>query len=195
MRTWVLVVLAVTVAVGGCALISREPEMSPHEVVTKFYRWYIGYPGNPLVDREYRESPYLAKSFVQEVDGVLAGDFRADPILLAQDIPVRFSVNEAKISGGQATVMVSFYWGGNPTPTRRPSAPFWSSNQRETSLRPCCPRPRGGVESSLSIAYNPGHIARRMGRRISQARCILEMSLVSVSCEALSALKQVHRSG
>jgi hypothetical protein len=99
MRTWVLVVLAVTVAVGGCALISREPEMSPQEVVTKFYRWYIGYPGNPLVDREYRESPYLAKSFVQEVDGVLAGDFRADPILLAQDIPVRSAWTRRRFQG------------------------------------------------------------------------------------------------
>jgi hypothetical protein len=119
MRCKVLLALTAILVLGGCGLISREPEMSPQEVVTKFYRWYIGYPGNPLVDREYRESPYLAESFIQEVDGVLSGDFRADPILLAQDIPERFSVDKAEISGEQASVIVSLYWGGNPTPNER----------------------------------------------------------------------------
>jgi len=119
MRSRISVVLAVVIVLSGCGLVSREPEMSPQEVVTKFYRWYIGYPGNPLVDREYRESPYLADSFMQEVDETLEGGFRADPILLAQDIPERFSVDEADITGNQATVIVSLYWGGNPTPTTR----------------------------------------------------------------------------
>jgi hypothetical protein len=38
---------------------------------------------------------------------------------LAQDIPERFSVDEAEIAGDQAIVMVDFYWGGNPTPSKR----------------------------------------------------------------------------
>ena len=119
MRRWILVVAAVLIALSGCGLFSTEPEMSPQEVVTKFFRWYIGYPGNPLADREYRESPYLADVFIQEVDEVLDGQVMADPILLAQDIPERFSVDEGEVSGDQATVMVSLYWGGNPTPTGR----------------------------------------------------------------------------
>ena len=121
MKPWRLfaLVLAVLLAASGCAWVTRQPELSPEEVVTKFYRWYIGYPGNPLVDREYRESPYLAESFVEDVDEILAGDFRADPILLAQDIPERFSVERAEISKDQATVMVLFYWSGNSTPIRR----------------------------------------------------------------------------
>jgi hypothetical protein len=57
--------LGIVLVLGGCAWVSSEPEMSPQEVVTKFYRWYIGYPGNPLVDREYRESPYLAETYIQ----------------------------------------------------------------------------------------------------------------------------------
>jgi hypothetical protein len=119
MRPRFLVALAVMVAVGGCGLVSREPEISPQEVVTKFYRWYIGYPGNPLVDREYRESPYLADTFIREVDETLEGQLIADPILLAQDIPERFSVDEGETAGDRATVLVSFYWGGNPTPSKR----------------------------------------------------------------------------
>lgn len=107
-----------TTALAGCAC-AAEPEFSPEEVVTKFYRWYIGYPGNPLADREYRTSPYLADSFVQEVDEIVAGDFRADPILLAQDIPERFTVEEADISKNQTTVTIDFYWPGNPTPASR----------------------------------------------------------------------------
>jgi len=121
MSVWHLValILVVALALGGCAWVSREPELSPQEVVTKFYRWYIGYPGNPLVDRKYRESAYLAETFIQDVDEVLAGDFRADPILLAQDIPERFTVEEAETSGEAATVRVHFYWSGNPTPSVR----------------------------------------------------------------------------
>ena len=114
-----VILVAGLLASGGCAWVSREPELSPQEVVTKFYRWYIGYPGNPLVDREYRQSPYLAESFIRDVDEVVEGGFQADPILLAQDIPERFTVEEADTSGDQATVTVHFYWGGNPTPTER----------------------------------------------------------------------------
>lgn len=119
MKLKVLIILAVLIAVSGCGLISQEPEMSPQEVVTKFYRWYIGYPGNPLVDREYRESPYLAESYIEKIDEALEGGFMADPILLAQDIPERFTVDETEAVGDEATVIVSLYWGGNPTPSRR----------------------------------------------------------------------------
>ena len=104
---------------SGCALVSQEPELSPQEVVSKFYRWYIGYPGNPLVDREYRESPYLAESLISEVDQMAEEGFMADPFLLAQDIPERYSVDEAEVSEDDATVGVRLYWGGNPTPTER----------------------------------------------------------------------------
>jgi len=104
---------------NGCGLVQPEPTLSPQEVVSKFYRWYVGYPGNPLVDREYRESPYLAESFVSEVDEMAKRGFRADPFLLAQDIPERFTVEGAEVSGEEAMVLVSLYWGGNPTPTAR----------------------------------------------------------------------------
>jgi hypothetical protein len=109
------------VALSGCALAAREPTLSPQEVVTRFYRWYIGYPGNPLVDKEYRNSPYLAGSFIQAVDQALASQERGggDPFLLAQDIPERFVVGEAALSGERADVALRFYWGGNPTPSPR----------------------------------------------------------------------------
>jgi len=121
MEAWHLMVLGLLLAlvVGGCSWVTREPELSPQEVVTKFYRWYIGCPGNPLVDREYRESSYLAESYVKEIDEVLEGGIYFDPILLAQDIPERFTVEELEISGDEATVMVSLYWSGNDTPSVR----------------------------------------------------------------------------
>lgn len=119
MKLKALIVLAVLIVLSGCGLISQEPELSPQEVVTKFYRWYLGYPGNPLVDREYRESPYLAESYIEKVEEALEGGFMADPILLAQDIPERFTVDETEMGSDEAMVTVSFYWGGNPTPSRR----------------------------------------------------------------------------
>ena len=118
-RDLMVPLLVIVVALGGCAWLQPEPELSPQEVVTKFYRWYIGYPGNPLVDREYRESPYLAESFIEEVDETLEGEFMAVPILLSQDIPGRFTVEQAQISEEYATVLVLLYWAVNSTPVER----------------------------------------------------------------------------
>ena len=120
-RLWIPLAVALGLLLSGCAAPTRAPSLSPQEVVTKFYRWYIGYPGNPLVDKEYRTAPYLAESFIQEVDETLASFDRGggDPFLLAQDIPEQFSVDQATASDGRATVAVSLYWGGNPIPSPR----------------------------------------------------------------------------
>lgn len=114
-------IIVLACLLSGCMRAAREPALSPQEVVTQFYRWYIGYPGNPLVDKEYRTSPYLAPSFIQEVDETLASFDRGggDPFLLAQDIPEEFTVGEATLAGDRATVALDFYWGGNPTPSQR----------------------------------------------------------------------------
>ena len=109
--------------VAGCGLLGpQEPPLSPTEVTNQFYRWYIGYPGNPLVDKAYRASPYLAKSMIEEVDETLAS-FEiggADPFLLAQDIPERFTVEAATVEDDRATVRVYFYWwSGDETPSVR----------------------------------------------------------------------------
>jgi hypothetical protein len=111
------------ILVAGCDLIgSQEPPLSPTEVTNQFYRWYIGYPGNPLVDKAYRASPYLAESMIEEVDETLAAFEMggADPFLLAQDIPERFTVEGEEIDGDRATVQVNFYWwSGDEDPSVR----------------------------------------------------------------------------
>ena len=114
------ILLLVCLILGGCAA-TAEPSLSPQEVVTRFYRWYIGYPGNPLVDKEYRTSPYLAQAFIEDVDETLASFDRGgfDPFLLAQDIPEQFIVNEASVLEDRASVVIDFYWAGNPVPTPR----------------------------------------------------------------------------
>ena len=123
-----LVLFAQSIGIGlafvlsGCSLLpAGTPETSPEEIVSKFYRWYIGYPGNPLVDQEYRASPYLAESFIQKVDEILASFVGGgyDPILLAQDIPESFVVDKAVISDNEASVIVRLYWSGNPLPSDR----------------------------------------------------------------------------
>ncbi|MBN1316876.1 MAG: DUF3828 domain-containing protein [Anaerolineales bacterium] len=90
----------------------------PEQVVESFYRWYLGYPGNPLVDRAYRENDLLAESYIQEIDALLAsldgGHF--DPFLMAQDIPVKVEVMETFLSGNTAMVTLQQWWGGNDVP-------------------------------------------------------------------------------
>jgi len=56
---------------------------------------------------------------VVQVDETIAGFEKGgyDPILLAQDIPVSFEVQEPAINGSEATLVVLRYWGGNPEPS------------------------------------------------------------------------------
>ncbi len=117
-----LLPFALTLIVAGCGWVpTKQPDLGPAEITTRFYRWCVGYPGNPTVDREYRNSPYLAESFISEIDETVASMAAggADPLLLAQDVPERFIVDEAQITGDVATVRVDFYWSGNDTPAGR----------------------------------------------------------------------------
>jgi hypothetical protein len=108
------VALAVAIALGGC---SPAPAMSlaqgsPEEAVETFYRWYVDYPGNALVDGAYRSSEHLTDEFVQEVDEIIASFDKGgyDPFLCAQDIPGDLVVGEAMVSGEMASVLVTEIW-------------------------------------------------------------------------------------
>lgn len=106
----------------GCRLGLRgDPPLSPIEVVNRFYRWHLGYPGNTLADRAYRTNTDLAESFIAVVDEMMAGPEagRADPFLLAQDIPERFATESAIDGDQEATVVLNLYWEGNSTPLQR----------------------------------------------------------------------------
>lgn len=89
-----------------------------------FYAWYLGSMGsradgtfrNLLVDGGYRDGPFLSDAFVAEVDARL-GDSApggGDPFLLAQDIPVAFSVEEGDDSN-TAVVHLAFNPGAADT--------------------------------------------------------------------------------
>ena len=110
---------------GDCPAITPA---APAEVVQAFYNWYLDFMSdrssgdfiNPPVGGLYRDSEYLSADFIAQVDADLAnmGELGgADPILLAQDIPVRVEVQEANVSAGEATVVLLRYWGGNPEPS------------------------------------------------------------------------------
>jgi hypothetical protein len=101
---------------------------TPDVIVESLYSRYLatidddgGAMRNPLVDGTYRDYPELSEAFVAEVDETIAsfdkGGF--DPILLAQDVPVKFAVGEATLMGSEASVRVEFFWGGNPEPSER----------------------------------------------------------------------------
>lgn len=125
-----VVVLAVVI---GVVVLNRMPaqatdDLGPGAVVTRFYGWYLDYIGegetrqNPLVDRAYRSSELLSEGFIAEIDETLASFGEGpgfDPILRAQDVPVRIEVGEATVDGDEASVTVEMFWGGNPTPSER----------------------------------------------------------------------------
>ncbi len=88
---------------------------TPEAVVKEFYAEYLDYIGrdeasgefrNPLVDRAYREMNGLHPQFVQHIDTLLDGEFRADPFLCAQDIPQFVSVVSVEREGDRALVLL-----------------------------------------------------------------------------------------
>lgn len=91
---------------------------SPESTAKAFYTWYLGTIGdrgtgdfrNPLADRAYRGHPLLSDNFVQQVDALLDAKegFGHDPILLAQNVPVNFSVDPGVAEG---TAVVHFQFG------------------------------------------------------------------------------------
>jgi hypothetical protein len=108
------VLIVVMVAIVGCSQ-PAPASASPDEVVDAFYRWYLGYPGNAMVDRAYRDSEYLSENFKVKVDGILdsfsMGGY--DPFLCAQDIPDSIAVGEPMLSGDTASVSVSTSFEGH----------------------------------------------------------------------------------
>jgi hypothetical protein len=129
--TWsILFVLFVGLSVltAACSSFTADAstEVPPEKVVEDYYNWYLDYIGdrfsgemrNPLIDKAYRDSDYLSEAFVQKVDGILAsfenqpaGGY--DPFLCAQDIPESITVDEAQVSGNEASANVETSFAGH----------------------------------------------------------------------------------
>ena len=105
------VAVALTVVLGECSpapIPSEVMSVTPEKVVESFYNWYVGYPGNLLVDGAYRSSEYLTEEFIQKVDGIIVSFDKGgyDPFLCTQDIPGEFTVEKAVMLGREASVWV-----------------------------------------------------------------------------------------
>jgi hypothetical protein len=133
-----LVLLLALVGVIFSGAVTAQPDEAtsapaPEQVTAEFYNWYLGYirgddeaasgmaMRNPLVDGAYRDCGYLTDGFVAEIDETLASFDKGafDPILLAQDVPVRIDVGASDVTDDEAIVPVAMYWGGNPTLSER----------------------------------------------------------------------------
>jgi hypothetical protein len=111
------VVLGITLLLSACApaapLASEAAPLDPPEaVVESFYKGYLTYEGNQLVDGAYRTNPHLDPAFVQKVDQIIASFDKGgyDPFLCAQDIPAAIQVEGAEHTEDKATVIVHEIW-------------------------------------------------------------------------------------
>jgi predicted small secreted protein len=114
-----LVVLVAALLLAGCnAIAGQAAEKDAAEAartVEQFYRWYLGYPGNPFAERAYRHSPLLGDAFKAELDAAMdamiaAGPGGADLILCAQDIPGEMRYGAAAVAGDTATATGTQVW-------------------------------------------------------------------------------------
>jgi hypothetical protein len=114
----IVVVLAALLFAGWSAIAGQAAEKDAAEAastVEQFYRWYLGYPGNPFAERAYRQSLLVADAFKAELDAAMdamiaAGPGGADLVLCAQDIPGDMRYGAAAVSGDTATATVTQVW-------------------------------------------------------------------------------------
>jgi hypothetical protein len=114
-----MVVLVAALLLAGCRAsagqAAEKDAAAAAATVEQFYRWYLGYPGNPFAERAYRQSPLLSGAFKAELDAAMdamlaAGPGGADLILCAQDIPGEMRYGAAAVEGDMATATVTQVW-------------------------------------------------------------------------------------
>jgi hypothetical protein len=114
-----MVLMVSALLLAGCSAgAGQAAEKSAAEAastVEQFYRWYLGYPGNPFAERAYGDSPLLSEAFKAELDAAMdamraAGPGGADLILCAQDIPGEMRYGAAAVEGDSATATVTQVW-------------------------------------------------------------------------------------
>jgi|GEM_PF-3099820 len=86
------------------------------DTVRLFYQWYLdfarpdpnsGARHNPLIERAYRTSEYLAPAFIQTIDKRVGnGEIQYDPFLCAQDVPAGIDITETTIQPEAVLVTV-----------------------------------------------------------------------------------------
>jgi hypothetical protein len=99
-----------------CGAGSHKP-LDARETAQAFYDLYlqVAEQRNPLANGLYRDLPFLAPEFVQQVDEILAGFERGgyDPFLCAQDVPSEVLAQAATVDGDTATVTMSTSFEGH----------------------------------------------------------------------------------
>jgi hypothetical protein len=121
-----MVVIVSLLLIGLMPVLAQtddEPHRDVVETVSSFYNWYLDYTApdetghfsNPLVDRAYRDSPYLTEALIARIDAQLEEEhIMADPFLCAQDIPEEYRLETAAVSAEASTVLLRQFFAGNP---------------------------------------------------------------------------------
>jgi hypothetical protein len=124
------ILIAFMLAACGGQTISQAdavlPEESPESMVEEFYQWYMVYPGNALVDRAYRSSPYFSQEFIRELDKLVdKGGLIADPIVCAQDMASSFTAVNSELNETTANVRIMSGFGNELDVEVKPFDGIW----------------------------------------------------------------------
>jgi hypothetical protein len=91
-------------------VVAAPAEVTPEEAIEGFYRWYAGYPGNPVADGILVTSPMVTEGLLDKMRAIVASFENTpgghDPILCAQDRPRSLSVEVTDRSLDSAAAVV-----------------------------------------------------------------------------------------
>jgi len=92
----------------GVAATVRATADEARAVVQGFYQWYLGYPGDPLAERAYRDRPELTPFWISQMDEHLndPGGDRPDPFLCSRERPSYLTVGRVTVVSLHASASV-----------------------------------------------------------------------------------------
>jgi len=104
-------VISLAVIIGGSYALSElrnKPKESPEKVVLNFYREWVEYEGNPMVDKIYKDNSLVRAEFSEEIDRIISSFDKGgyDPILCAQDKPESATIKNISVDNDNASVIL-----------------------------------------------------------------------------------------
>lgn len=101
-----------TEPVAPLSIPGAEPDITaPAGVVDAFYTWYL----HPERTGQFHDTPYLSRRLVASVTQAREeGPLRADPFLLAQEMPAAIRVEQVAVGADTARVVLHQYWSVDP---------------------------------------------------------------------------------
>lgn len=79
----------------------------PEKTVEEFYKWYMGYSGNPLTDGAYKSHKSMTNDLIEKIEKDVSKKNGYDPFLCSKNKATGLSIGTPQTAGNFSSVIVS----------------------------------------------------------------------------------------